>query len=101
MKVFISQPMKNKSDEEILNERNRVIELLKNNNSNIEILDSYFEDYNPEGGSIPLKYLAKSIEILADADVLLCIKTVWNTNTILECINSIKIKLLTRNQIKQ
>ena len=72
MKVFISQPMKNRSDEEILNERNRVIELLKNN-PNIEILDSYFEDYNPKGGSIPLKYLAKSIEILADADLLLCI----------------------------
>ena len=64
MKVFISQPMRDRSDEEILNERNRAIELLKNNNSNIEILDSYFEDYNPEGGSIPLKYLAKSIEIL-------------------------------------
>ena len=39
MKVFISQPMKNKSDEEILNERNRVIELLKNNKgSNYRIL---------------------------------------------------------------
>ena len=73
MKVFISQPMKCRTEEEILNERNKAIELLKSNNSNIEILDSYFEDYNPQTGSIPLKYLAKSIELLADADLLLCI----------------------------
>ena len=73
MKVFISQPMKGRAEEEILNERNKAIELLKSNNSNIEILDSYFEDYNPQTGSIPLKYLAKSIELLADADLLLCI----------------------------
>ena len=35
----------------------------------IEVIDSYFEDYNPENGCIPLKYLAKSLELLADADV--------------------------------
>ena len=47
MKVFISQPMRGKSKEEILNERNKAIEFLKDNNCNIEIL--------------------------ADADLLLCI----------------------------
>ena len=73
MKVFISQPMKDRSKEEILKERKKAINLLMINNYNVEILDSYFEDYNPQGGSVPLKYLAKSIEILADADVLLCI----------------------------
>ena len=31
--------------------------------------NSYFEDYNPKEGSIPLKYLSKSLELLADADV--------------------------------
>ena len=35
----------------------------------VEVLDSYVEDYNPDTGCIPLKYLAKSLEILADADV--------------------------------
>ena len=38
-------------------------------NREVEIIDSYFEDYNPAGGSIPLKYLSKSVELLADADV--------------------------------
>jgi hypothetical protein len=65
--------MKDRSKEEILKERKKAINLLMINNYNVEILDSYFEDYNPQGGSVPLKYLAKSIEILADADVLLCI----------------------------
>lgn len=77
IKVFISQPMRGKSAKEILEERNLAISLLKNDcealEQDVEILDSYFEDYNPKGGSIPLKYLAKSIEILADADILLCI----------------------------
>ena len=73
MKVFISQPMRGKTSEEILNERNRAIDALKDYDCDLEIIDSYFKDYNPENGCIPLKYLAKSIELLADADVLLCV----------------------------
>ena len=73
MKVFISQPMTGRPKEEILNERNEVIEILKNKYNDVDVLDSYFEDYDPQNGSIPLKYLAKSIEVLADADVLLCV----------------------------
>ena len=77
MKVFISQPMKDRTEEEILKERDFAIKTFKINyeteNEAVEILDSYFEDYNPQTGSIPLKYLAKSIELLADADVLFCV----------------------------
>lgn len=73
MKVFISQHMRGKTGEEILNERNRAIDVLKDYNCDLEIIDSYFEDYDPKKGCIPLKYLAKSIELLADADILLCI----------------------------
>lgn len=75
IKVFISQPMNGRSEEEILKERNLAIELLKEieSSEDIEVIDSYFEDYSPEGKNIPLKYLAKSLELLADADVLLCI----------------------------
>lgn len=70
MKVFISQPMNGKTHEKILSERNAAIEHLKElYGEDIEVIDSYFEDYNPENGCIPLKYLAKSLELLADADV--------------------------------
>lgn len=70
VKVFISQPMKGKTEEEILKVREKAIASIKRNcGEDVEILDSYFEDYNPDAGCIPLKYLAKSLEILADADI--------------------------------
>lgn len=64
MKLFISQPMRGRSDEEILEERERI----KKNFPDDEIIDSFFEDYEPTTGNMALKYLAKSIELLADAD---------------------------------
>lgn len=70
MKVFISQPMNGKSDEEIRIQRDYLGMLIRMEfGSDVEILDSFFMDYNPENGNIPLKYLSKSIEILADADL--------------------------------
>lgn len=69
MKVFISQPMNGLTDDEILIERNRAIFAIKAQfGDDVEILSSYFEDYEPSGGNIGLKYLAKSLELLADAD---------------------------------
>lgn len=71
IKVFISQPMRGKTKEEILAVREKAIESVKRNfDGTVKIIDSYFSDYNPEGGSIPLKFLAKSLELLADADVV-------------------------------
>ena len=77
LKIFISQPMNGKTEEEILKERYEAIKCIKNDlecmGQDIEIIDSYFEDYNPNEGCIPLKYLAKSLELLADADIALFI----------------------------
>ena len=42
-KVFISQPMKDKTDIEIKNERNKIIKYLNEKFGEIEILDSFFE----------------------------------------------------------
>ena len=71
IKVFISQVMRGKTENEILCERNIAIDKIKGmfSDRSIVIIDSYFEDYNPKEGSIPLKYLSKSLELLADADV--------------------------------
>ena len=70
MKLFISQPMKDKSAEEIKEERENIIAHCKEMYGNeLEVIDSYFQDYNPDTGCVPLKYLSKSIELLADADV--------------------------------
>lgn len=70
-KLFISQPMRGKTDEEILREREEAIAKVKDLlREDVEVIDSYFKDYNPNEGCIPLKYLAKSLELLADADVV-------------------------------
>lgn len=69
-KLFISQPMNGKTEEEILVVRKKAIESAKVMlNEDVEVIESYFEDYNPDKGCVPLKYLAKSLELLADADV--------------------------------
>lgn len=75
MKIFISQPMNGLSEDAILKQRNKAIESIteqfKINGEEVEIIDSYFKDYNPNNGCIPLKYLSKSLELLADADLAL------------------------------
>lgn len=69
-KLFISQPMRDKTQEEILNERNTAIQAAKEAlGDEIEVIESYFPEYNPSNGCIPLKYLSKAIELLADADI--------------------------------
>lgn len=68
-KVFISQPMKDKTEQEILEERANMFQLAKESFPDAELIDSYFDDYEPSAGNVGLKYLAKSLELLADADV--------------------------------
>ena len=70
MKVFISQAMSGRSEEKILKVREQAIANVKRRyGSDVEVIESYFKDYDPEDGFKPLKYLAKAIEKLADADL--------------------------------
>lgn len=73
MKVFISQPMRDKTEEEILDERNKAVESIKKqfNTNDVEVLDSYFKDFKVVPGhniDKPLFFLGKSIQLLAQAD---------------------------------
>lgn len=69
MKVFISQPMVDKTDEQIKQERERAINVIKARYSTayVEIIDSFIEDV-PEDAK-PLWYIGKSIEFLSYADL--------------------------------
>ncbi|HIW40623.1 MAG TPA: hypothetical protein H9743_00490 [Candidatus Mediterraneibacter vanvlietii] len=69
MKLFISQPMKGKTDEEILKEREKAIESVKKRygDENVEIIDSFFR--SAPADARPLWFLGKSIELLSTADV--------------------------------
>lgn len=68
-KLFISQPMKDKSDEEILKERENAIksaeELL---GEPVEVIDSFFQ--SAPADARPLWFLGKSLELLSTADVV-------------------------------
>lgn len=68
MKIFISQPMANRPDGEIVKERLQAIEqILKKYPGTI--IDSIIQGQPPEGANVPVWYLAKSIELLATADM--------------------------------
>jgi hypothetical protein len=68
-KVFISQPMKDKTDEQIKAERERAINVIKERfpAEEIEIIDSFFEGAPHDAK--PLWFLGKSIQLLANADI--------------------------------
>jgi hypothetical protein len=68
IKLFISQPMRGKSGEEILKEREIAIANVKEIiGKDVEVLDTFFDDFSKD--TKPLQYLARSIEFLAKADI--------------------------------
>lgn len=67
-KLFISQPMKGKTDEEILRVREKAIKSAENTlEEPVEVIDSFFQ--NASADDRPLWFLGKSLELLATADV--------------------------------
>ncbi len=70
MKVFISQPMKGYSNEQIENIREQIIAKAKELfGSDIEIINSFFKD-EPNNAK-PLWYLGKSLQKMSEADVVI------------------------------
>lgn len=69
MKVMISQPMLNKTNEQIKAERKDVVQELKSRN--YEVIDTIIEEEAPNGTNAPVFYLAKSIEYISQADKVL------------------------------
>ena len=67
-KLFISQPMRGKTDAEILAERSNAIQAAKDSvKDEIEVIDSFFQDAPVDATS--LWYLGESLKLLATADV--------------------------------
>ena len=62
-KLFISQPMRGKSDEDILTERKKAIESAeKVIGEPVEVIDSFFQEAPVDAK--PLWFLGKSLELL-------------------------------------
>lgn len=67
-RLFISQPMKGKTNEEIKAVREMAIESAKRElGEDVEVIDSFFE--NAPHDAKPLWFLGKSLELLSTADV--------------------------------
>lgn len=68
IKLFISQPMRDKTNEEIERERQNAIQSVKEKyGDDVEVIDSFFKDAPHDAK--PLWFLGKSLELLASADV--------------------------------
>lgn len=69
-KLFISQPMNGKTDEEILKEREKAIQSAERElGENVSVIDTFIKENAPEEVNARLWYLGKSLEFLAEADV--------------------------------
>lgn len=67
-KLFISQPMKDKTDEEILKVREKAIKSAEEKlGEPVEVIDSFFQ--NAPAEARPLWFLGKSLQMLSMADV--------------------------------
>ena len=67
-KIFISQPMKDKTNQEIEQERKEIIEKAEKYFGEIEVIDSFLKDAPHDAK--PLWFLGKSLELLSNADVI-------------------------------
>lgn len=68
-RLFISQPMKGKTDEEILKEREAAIAKAKEiYGEDVEVIDSFFQ--SAPADARPLWFLGKSLELLSTADIV-------------------------------
>ena len=63
-KIFISQPMKNRTAEEIMQERNKIA--AKWTNASVEFINSFFR----EPGKNSIDSLGKSISLMGEADLV-------------------------------
>ena len=69
MKIFISQPMRDKTNEEIQAERDAAIAKIQElyPHDDVTVLDTFFKDAPHDAK--PLYFLGKSIQILGNADL--------------------------------
>ena len=70
MQIFISQPMRNRNDEEIREERRKIMEYVSKLYPDEECteIQSFF-NIDIESKNVPLRMLGMSLELMADADV--------------------------------
>ena len=76
VRLFISQPMRGRTDEQIEREREELVEIAEAvyfGRGGVEVIDSFFKGglNAPTGSKAPLYHLSKSLELLATADAVI------------------------------
>lgn len=71
MKLMISQPMRDKTNEQIRKEREALVKQLEELGH--EVVDTVFDDFQDKSNT-PLHFLARSIKALANVDGLVCMQ---------------------------
>lgn len=71
MKIMLSQPMKGKTNEEIRKEREHLVKEIESNGD--IVLDTIFDEA-PKNVDEAIWFLSKSIEYLAQADIIFFMK---------------------------
>lgn len=72
-KVFISQPMRDKTEKEILAKRNEAIKFARVYfGKNVQIIDSYLP--HAPNKTKPLWFLGNSLQLMSDVDAVIFVK---------------------------
>lgn len=72
IKVMISQPMKDKTNEQIREERAELVKRLEKDN--FEVVDTIISENAPAGCNERIYYLSKSIEFISKVDIVYFMK---------------------------
>ena len=75
MKIMISQPMRGKTQDQIITERAELIKKLEEEGH--EVIDTIFSSKVPENSDAGIYFLAKSIEAMAAVDAVVFMSG-WN-----------------------
>lgn len=78
-KLFVSVPMKGRTEEEIkasIQKMKKIAEIYEG--EELELIDSYIEDNPPKDNNEDVWYLGESLKKLAQADVFVGIDDVWD-----------------------
>lgn len=100
MKVFISLPMHGRTDEEVKKEMGRGLAYLKDayKNEKVEMVDTFID----LGDAPRLAYLGRSIQLMANADLVLFMPG-WNeaNGCLVEHLTAIRYGIKTRYFIEE
>lgn len=72
MKVMISQPMRGKTNEQIREERTKIVKMLEE--KGFEVVDTIIAENPPKGIDESIYYLSKSIEFISKVDFVYFMK---------------------------